>query len=594
MVYTAILRINGDLEILGDRIGELDSSHGAPMRVMTQVAAASAGEDLLAILKTDGTLWTYSYRGTSKVMDNVTAVSTTGRTTAVIKTDGSLWMWGDNSYGQLGNGNRKNQSTPVKILDNVIEVSVCSSHAAAIKADGTLWMWGDNSYGQLGTRMAGNDSSAGRIIQTVPTKVMDQAASVSVSGSGGHSTHVIKTDNTLWSWGDNSNGQLGTNGASTKSINDPYVHSDGTTSAGTCMIQDVPAKVLDNVAAVSSGLATTAVVKKDGTLWYTGKQPYEQGITTKTYVKVLDDAAVTGGIAGATVCGFSDVKQSDYFADAVFWAVDNGIAVGTSSTTFSPSSTCTKAQILTFIWRAADEPEPTIANPYNDVSHNDYYYKAALWAYEKGLVSEVPFSGGTPCTRSMAVSYLWEAAGRPSVANTNRFSDVSSSAAYSQAVAWAVASGVTSGTSDNTFSPNSICTRGQIVTFLYRCRDIALDAPNPTVGMNLFKAHVGESWGGDYGYDDDGMPRYAFGIDDVMGNRLSCSIVFVRLTALEFTGTIDSPNHATLYDEISDVHGELAIEGNQITLTMEDVPNFYFNNSLSQFLGGCQFVFSLE
>jgi len=591
MVYTAILRTNGDLEIFGDRIGKLDGSHGTPVCVMTQVAAASAGEDLLAILKTDGTLWTYSYRGTSKVMDHVAAVSTTGRTTAAVKTDGSLWMWGGNRYGQLGNGSRKDQPDPVKVLDNVIDVSVCSSHTAAIQADGTLWMWGDNSYGQLGTHMAGNDSSAGRIIQTVPTKVMDHAASVSVSGSGGHSTHVIKTDGTLWSWGDNSDGQLGTNGAGTRSVPDPYVHPDGTAANGTCLIQDVPAKVLDNVAAVDSGLATTAAVKKDGTLWVTGRPPYEQGSAAKTYVKVLDGIAAAGGTSGAAVGGFSDVKRSDYFADAVLWAVDDGITAGTGGGAFSPDRTCTKAQILTFIWRAAGKPEPTIASPYNDVDRGDYFYDAALWAYEKGLVSGTAFSGGAPCTRSMAVSYLWGAAGKPSSADENRFSDIPTGAAYRQAVAWAVANGITSGTGGNTFSPNSTCTRGQIVTFLYRCRNMRLNPSGaPAASTNLFSNCTGE-W---YNYTRYHDEKSSMKIENVTSSQFTCEISFYRLTGFRFIGTIDTADHATLFDAESNVNGELTIKGDHIILTLKDIPRVYFDHSLSQFLGGLQFSYQKD
>ncbi|MBQ9975738.1 MAG: S-layer homology domain-containing protein, partial [Clostridia bacterium] len=126
------------------------------------------------------------------------------------------------------------------------------------------------------------------------------------------------------------------------------------------------------------------------------------------------------------------------------------------------------AQILTFMWRAAGSPSAIIENPFTDVKVTDYYYKAALWAYSKGMVSGILFAGDTPCTRSATVVYLWKNADSPATSYRGNFSDVSDSSDYAQAVAWAVENGVTLGTSETTFSPNATCTRGQIVTFLKR------------------------------------------------------------------------------------------------------------------------------
>ena len=135
---------------------------------------------------------------------------------------------------------------------------------------------------------------------------------------------------------------------------------------------------------------------------------------------------------------------------------------------FSPDNTCTRAQIITFLWRAVGSPKSSAKNPFTDVSQNDYYYYAAVWANEKGMVSGSKFEGDTPCTRSSTVTYLWKNAGSPSFAAANTFSDVSSSSEYAQAVSWAVKNSVTSGTSETTFSPDAICSRAQIVTFLKR------------------------------------------------------------------------------------------------------------------------------
>ena len=165
---------------------------------------------------------------------------------------------------------------------------------------------------------------------------------------------------------------------------------------------------------------------------------------------------------------FHDVKDTDYFAAAVKWAVARNITAGTSDTTFSPEDTCTRAQILTFLWRAVGSPKSSAANPFNDVSANDYYYDAALWAYEKGMVSGSRFLGSTPCTRASTVEYLWKNAGSPDTAVSGGFSDVADNADYSKAVSWAVQNQVTAGTGETTFSPDMICSRGQIVTFLNR------------------------------------------------------------------------------------------------------------------------------
>lgn len=146
----------------------------------------------------------------------------------------------------------------------------------------------------------------------------------------------------------------------------------------------------------------------------------------------------------------------------------NTFPVGTSENTFSPNNTCTRAQILTFLWRAVGSPKASISNPFDDVKSSDYYYGAALWAYEKKMVEGSSFAGDTPCTRSSTVEYLWKNAGAPEASADSSFIDVSTNSEYAKAVAWAVENGVTSGTSDTTFSPGNICDRGQIVTFLRR------------------------------------------------------------------------------------------------------------------------------
>jgi len=164
---------------------------------------------------------------------------------------------------------------------------------------------------------------------------------------------------------------------------------------------------------------------------------------------------------------FEDVTPEDYFFRPVQWAVEKDIVAGTSKTTFSPAQTCSRAQIITFLWRAMGSPEPKTAAAISDVKFDDYYYKAVLWAAGNSMFSGENFLPNTPCTRAMAVEFIWKQMGQPSATDC-KFVDVPSSASYTQAVAWAVNNGVTCGTSDTTFSPDADCTRGQIVTFLHQ------------------------------------------------------------------------------------------------------------------------------
>lgn len=165
---------------------------------------------------------------------------------------------------------------------------------------------------------------------------------------------------------------------------------------------------------------------------------------------------------------FTDVFITDYYADPVLWAIEKEITTGTTETTFSPGSTCTNAQILTFLWRAYGCPEAAIENPFSNLTGDEYYYEAALWAYENGMVSAQVFDAGASCTRSATVRYLWQAAGKPEPSSLSSFADVPADADYATAVSWAVEQDITNGTSDTAFSPDQICSRGQIVTFLYR------------------------------------------------------------------------------------------------------------------------------
>lgn len=175
-------------------------------------------------------------------------------------------------------------------------------------------------------------------------------------------------------------------------------------------------------------------------------------------------------IETAPVNPFVDVNTGDYYYDAVLWALDNGVTSGTSAVTFSPNAVCTRAQMMTYLWRAAGSPRASAAaNPFADVDTGDYYYDAVLWAVEKGITggtSATTFSPDAPVTRGQSVTFLWRAAGSPAASGPS-FGDVAAEAYYADAVAWAVDQGITAGTGGNTFSPDQGCTRAQTVTYLY-------------------------------------------------------------------------------------------------------------------------------
>ncbi len=468
-----------------------------PSKVLDNVQSVSAGAFSTCAVKTDGSLWVWGANETNdlgfqggndsdatyvynvpiqtipyKLMDNVAAVCNGQSSTAAIKKDGSLWIWGSSLLGY-------DEYKPKKLADNVIAVSLCISRLAyvtadhtlwtkeftdapqkvmsdvidvavgydymmVIKSDNSLWSWGQNGQGQLGIDSVEPSD--------VPIKIMDGVKQISVDD---RRVAAVKLDNSLWVWGDNSDYQLGTTKVSARKTGfNPY------------QILWTPEKIMDDVAYADMG-DSFLVVKTDGS-FYTreqGEMAQVPGVTI-----ALDTAATTTPVTPVTPpsSGFSDVPDNAYYAAPVKWAVSHNITNGTTDTTFSPDQTCTTAQILTFLWRACGEPAAVGRDPFTNVSTSDYYYTAAMWASQKGMVTGPTFPADTPCTRANAVKFIWQAMGSPAPTTTARFADVAGNASYAQAVSWAVGAGVTNGTSSTTFSPNNTCTRGQIVTFLYR------------------------------------------------------------------------------------------------------------------------------
>ena len=171
---------------------------------------------------------------------------------------------------------------------------------------------------------------------------------------------------------------------------------------------------------------------------------------------------------------FVDVATGSYYEDAVDWAVENSITKGTDDTHFSPDGICTRAQAVTFLWRTAGSPaSKTSTMPFTDVPVGSYYYDAVLWAVENGITkgtSDTTFSPNMTCSRAQIVTFLWRSEKSPAAGTANPFADVKSTAYYADAVLWAVKENITKGTTSTTFSPNADCTRAQIVTFLWRCK----------------------------------------------------------------------------------------------------------------------------
>ena len=206
-----------------------------------------------------------------------------------------------------------------------------------------------------------------------------------------------------------------------------------------------------------------------------------KAITNKIFSLILSASMLASLLpVSALAAGFTDVPQGTYYGDAVDWAVANGITSGTSGMEFSPDKTCTRAQAVTFLWRANGQPDATGSNPFADVSASSYYNEAVQWAVTNNITSGTSpnaFEPDAPVTRAQVVTFLYHDADNPSTSGSTLFADVTTDAYYRDAVCWAVAQSITAGTSATAFSPDEICTRAQIVTFLYRASDDAPDVP---------------------------------------------------------------------------------------------------------------------
>ena len=257
--------------------------------------------------------------------------------------------------------------------------------------------------------------------------------------------------------------------------------SSGANSGNTITVPSIPnGTVTANPSTASKGETVTITTKPSegyelGDLTVKDASGNTLPLTDKgdgkfTFTMPGSKVSVEASFVKAASTGFADVPANAYFADAVEWAVDKGITNGLSDTMFGPYESCTRAQIVTFLWRAAGSPELKAMSNFSDVPASAYYAKAVAWAVENGItngMTETTFAPDATCTRGQSVTFLYRALGKKVESSAN-FTDVKSDAFYADAVNWAVASDVTNGTSATTFSPNADCTRAEIVTFLYR------------------------------------------------------------------------------------------------------------------------------
>ena len=340
----------------------------------------------------------------------------------------------------------------------------------AISDTGTLYGWGDNTYGNVGCGSVydycatsllffGPSPKEGfvtiPIYVATPTQILDNINSVYVMDSC-----VYALDNTgrLWKWGDAPTGAMAP-------VDGKYFHSDKMVmpDAYYCVPK------LTNNSEPFFEKVNGIRIASDGTLQTIGIG----GGVARELPLTLDDVKKTSvsnqqPSTDTATTGFTDVVEASYYYQSVKWAVELGITNGTSETTFSPDQLCTQSQIITFLWRAAGSPQPSAkTNPFDNIAQSSYYYNAALWAYEEGIISAKSFLPDDPCTRAQAVEFMWLHADKP-FAPQSTFTDIQSGVSYASAVAWAVERGITTGTSASTFSPEKVCTRAQIMTFLYR------------------------------------------------------------------------------------------------------------------------------
>lgn len=437
-----------------------------------------------AYLDDSGSLWTWG-RGASgelgsgardnssvpvKVMDGVTAVSIANGVSAAIKSDKSLWMWGSNYHGQLGTkgsgdvniggGNNFDHAskhyvhiTPVKVMDDVASVQAGSFYTAAIKTDGSLWMWGDNQYGHIGNNGESDKTDRyGYVYQTEPVKIMD-SVSYATFNEDAHTVAAIQTDGSLWMWGKNIHSELGNNGQG-----DKFYEIEELDSVE--YYQTTPIKALEHVTSVSLGANHTAAIQTDGSLWMWGSNYYGQ-LGNGTNTDAGEPVKIMDGVAAVDL-GWSRTAVLKTDGSLWTWGRNCYGQLGSGSTEDSNVPVPVKTGV------PGQDAAKGNDTPFSDVSRDAYYYEPVLWAVEKQItngVTATQFSPGATCTRGEIITFLWRAMGQPEPeGSASPFADVAESDFYYKPVLWAYEQGMAAGAN---FSPKSPCTRSEAVSFLW-------------------------------------------------------------------------------------------------------------------------------
>lgn len=344
----------------------------------------------------------------------------------------------------------------IELFDLIFTVTFESNGGSSVAAQEIV-------NGQLATRPATAPTKSG---YTFVNWYSDEALTTVFDFSA-----PISADTTIYAkWSRNSSGGGGGGGSTSYTIavedtkNGDITVSPSRASSGstvTITVDPDSGYELDELTVLDKNGKEIKLTKKSDSK-YTFKMPSGKVTIEATFVEIDDEFENP----------FIDVAEGAYYYDAVLWAAENGITGGTSATTFSPAVTCTRAQTVTFLWRAAGSPDPEGTNmPFIDVASDAYYYNAVLWAVENGITSgtsATTFSPNATVTRAQNVTFLWRWAKSPAVEAVNPFTDVAADMYYHDAVLWAADEGITAGTSATTFSPDDPCLRSQIVTFLYR------------------------------------------------------------------------------------------------------------------------------